>query len=63
MSKKPKIKNAYDHDKDRMEISIRGYSLSKITRDEILENDYADRAQPRSSSRNLEKSWQEVGGR
>jgi hypothetical protein len=38
MSKKPKIKHAYDHDKDRMKISIRGYSLSKITRDEILEN-------------------------
>jgi hypothetical protein len=38
MSNKPKIKHAYDHDKDRMKISIRGYSLSKITRDEILEN-------------------------
>jgi hypothetical protein len=33
-----RIKHAYDHDKDRMKISIRGYSLSKITRDEILEN-------------------------
>jgi hypothetical protein len=38
MPKKPKIKHSYDHDKDRMKISIRGYSLSKITRDEILEN-------------------------
>jgi hypothetical protein len=38
MSKKPKIKHSYDHDKDRMKISIRGYSLSKITRVEILEN-------------------------
>ena len=38
MSKKPKIKHGYDHDKDKMKITIRGYSLSKITRDEILEN-------------------------
>jgi hypothetical protein len=38
MSKKPKIKHGYDHDKDKMKISIRGYSLSKTTRDEILEN-------------------------
>ncbi len=38
MSKKPKIKHGYDHDKDKMKITIRGYSLSKTTRDEILEN-------------------------
>jgi hypothetical protein len=38
MSKQPKIKHGYDHDKDKMKITIRGYSLSKITRDEILEN-------------------------
>jgi hypothetical protein len=38
MSKKPKIKHGYDHDKDKMKITIRGYSLTKITRDEILEN-------------------------
>jgi hypothetical protein len=38
VSKKPKIKHGYDRDKDKMKISIRGYSLSKITRDEILEN-------------------------
>jgi hypothetical protein len=38
MSKKPKIQHNYDHDKDRMKISIRGYSLSKITRSEIIEN-------------------------
>ena len=38
MSKKPKIKHAYDHDKDVMKIKIRGYSPSKITRGEIIEN-------------------------
>jgi hypothetical protein len=38
MSKKPKIKHGYDHDKDKMKITVRGYSLSKTTRDEILEN-------------------------
>ena len=38
MSKKPKIKHGYDHDNDKMKITIRGYSLSKTTRDEILEN-------------------------
>jgi hypothetical protein len=37
MSKKPRIKHGYDHDKDKMKITIRGYALSKITRDEILE--------------------------
>jgi hypothetical protein len=34
MSKKPKVKHGYDRDKDK----IRGYWLSKTTRDEILEN-------------------------
>lgn len=34
MSKKPKVKHGYDRDKDK----ICGYSLSKTTRDEILEN-------------------------
>ena len=38
MSKKPKIKHSYDHDKDRMKIKIRGYSLSKTTRNQIIEN-------------------------
>ena len=36
MSKNPKIK--HDRDKDKMRITIRGYSLSKITRGEIIEN-------------------------
>ncbi len=38
MSKKPKIKHSYNHDKDRMKITVRGYALSKTTRDEILED-------------------------
>ena len=38
MSKKPLIKHNYDHDKDRMKIKIRGYSLSKTTRSQIIEN-------------------------
>lgn len=38
MSKKPKIKHRYDHDKDRMKITVRGYALSRTTRDEILED-------------------------
>lgn len=38
MSKKPKIEHNYDHDKDRMKIKIRGYSLSKTTRNQIIEN-------------------------
>jgi hypothetical protein len=38
MSKKPKIKHGYDHDKDKMKIKIRGYSLSRTTRDQIIEN-------------------------
>ena len=42
MSKNPKIKHGYDHDKDKMKITIRGYGLSKTTRDEILKFDYAD---------------------
>ncbi len=37
MSKKLKIKHGYDHEK-KMKITIRGYALSKTTRDEILEN-------------------------
>ena len=38
MSKKPKIKHEYHRGKDKMEITIRGYSLRKITREEIIEN-------------------------
>jgi hypothetical protein len=38
MSKKPNIKHGYDNDKDRMKITIRGYSLSQTTRDAIIEN-------------------------
>jgi hypothetical protein len=38
MSKKPKIKHDYDSDKDKLKITVRGYSLSKITRGEIIEN-------------------------
>lgn len=38
MSKKPKIKHGYNHGKDKMKIMIRGYSLSKTTRKEIIEN-------------------------
>ena len=38
MSKKPKIKHDYDHDKDKMKITVRGYALSKTTRDEIMED-------------------------
>ena len=38
MSKKPKIKHSYAHDKDKMKIKIRGYALSKTTRTQIIEN-------------------------
>ncbi len=38
MSKKPKIKHGYDSDKDKMKITVRGYSLSKISRNQIIEN-------------------------
>ena len=38
MPKLPKIKHNYDHDKDRMKIKIRGYSLSKTTRHQIIDN-------------------------
>lgn len=38
MSKKPKIKHGYDSGKDKMKITIRGYSPSKTTRNEIIEN-------------------------
>jgi hypothetical protein len=37
MSKEPKIKHGYKHGKDKMKITIRGYSLRKATRDEIIE--------------------------
>jgi hypothetical protein len=36
--KEPRIKHHYDRRKDKMKIVIRGYSLSKITRGEIIEN-------------------------
>ena len=29
MSKKPKLKQGYDHDKDKMKNTIRGYSLAE----------------------------------
>ena len=38
MSQKPKIKHSYNRDKDKMKITIRGYLLSKTTRDEIIED-------------------------
>ena len=38
MSNRPKIKHGYNGHKDKMKIKIRGYSLSKTTRDEIIEN-------------------------
>jgi hypothetical protein len=52
MPKKPKIKHGYDHDKDKMKIMIRGYSLSKITRGEIVENliDQIERSPDRIAS-------------
>lgn len=38
MSKEPKIKHEYKHHKDKMKITISGYSLSKTTRSEIIDN-------------------------
>jgi hypothetical protein len=37
MSKKPKIDHEYHANKDKMEITIRGYSPSKKSRDTIIE--------------------------
>ena len=36
MSKKPKIDHEYDAGKDKLKITIRGYALSKKTRDEVM---------------------------
>jgi hypothetical protein len=36
MSKKPKIDHEYDAGKDKLKITIRGYTLSKKTRDEVM---------------------------
>jgi hypothetical protein len=38
MTQTPKIKHGYKHGKDKMKIIIRGYSLRKTTRAEIIEN-------------------------
>jgi len=36
MSKKPKIGHEYHAGKDKLKITIRGYTLSKKTRDEVM---------------------------
>lgn len=38
MSKTPKIKHEYHHGKDKMKITIDGYSPSKTSRDAIIKN-------------------------
>lgn len=65
MSKKPKIKHSYDRDSDKMKISIRGYSLSRTTRDEILEDliRHVERgpiANPKKSGKNSDQKRRKV---
>ncbi|MGY3239975.1 hypothetical protein ACVMAJ_006865 [Bradyrhizobium sp. USDA 4448] len=38
MSKKPKVSHEYHAGKDRLDIKIKGYSLSKETRHKVIKN-------------------------